>query len=74
MFQDRMATAEMAYYKAMGIDPPNSTTTQVGHSHDLECLQDVKRCFCVQVSNDGLQFQAGRKKFLYSPCFLLLVI
>ncbi|PHU27767.1 hypothetical protein BC332_06099 [Capsicum chinense] len=26
MFQDRMATAEMAYYKAMGIDPPNSTT------------------------------------------------
>ncbi|XP_009797241.1 uncharacterized protein LOC107791501 isoform X2 [Nicotiana tabacum] len=27
MFQDRMATAEMAYYKAMGIDPPNSTTT-----------------------------------------------
>ncbi|XP_019236775.1 PREDICTED: uncharacterized protein LOC109217006 isoform X2 [Nicotiana attenuata] len=27
MFQDRMANAEMAYYKAMGIDPPNSTTT-----------------------------------------------
>uniref|UniRef100_A0A3Q7FBT8 Uncharacterized protein n=1 Tax=Solanum lycopersicum TaxID=4081 RepID=A0A3Q7FBT8_SOLLC len=26
MFQDRMATAEMAYYKAMGMDPPNSTT------------------------------------------------
>lgn len=26
MFQDRMATAEMAYYKAMGINPPNSTT------------------------------------------------
>ncbi|CAN4079184.1 unnamed protein product [Withania somnifera] len=29
MFQDRVATAEMAYYKAMGIDPPNSTANLV---------------------------------------------
>lgn len=26
MFQDRVAAAEKAYFKAMGIDPPNSTT------------------------------------------------
>ncbi|KAG5522043.1 hypothetical protein RHGRI_034298 [Rhododendron griersonianum] len=26
MFQDRLSNAEKAYYKSMGIDPPNSTT------------------------------------------------
>ena len=25
MFQERMATAEKAYFESMGIDPPNST-------------------------------------------------
>ena len=39
MFQERMATAEKAYFESMGIDPPNSTARQVrglDHNHAKE--------------------------------------
>lgn len=66
MFQDRMATAEMAYYKAMGMDPPNSTTNQV--THQSRMLVEFQIFFCVQISGTNLEFPSvSRTKYMYSP-------